>query len=167
MATCAICEQPITQSQRCAISDTEVMHRQCVRPNSRTVLQRARRDRDAALERVAILERERSERQVQVANERRESRAREQATTQELSDARAKIRRQALDNNRLRAENDDLNDLLNLLRAQSVAAAPPRAQRMADTPPPSVMVNSPTPPTPEDTRDATEIRMALLELDPS
>lgn len=41
MATCAICELPITKLQRLVVQDTEVLHRTCATTGRATALQRA------------------------------------------------------------------------------------------------------------------------------
>jgi hypothetical protein len=157
MAICAVCQQPIVTPDRFVIDGTEVMHRACARTGQRTVLQRALVKLADAESRAATDHRLLVEAQTKIAELQRQGREQAQDKRRIQEDHRHLVRVRDLhraETERAIAERDAARRELALhqtLARQTpvvtTAAAPDPAHSGADA------------------RDATEVRMSLLELD--
>lgn len=173
MATCAICQQPLTREQGIAIAGSETFHKACVRQHgiSNSVVARLRA-RLAELETAAVRTQEDLRRRLdevtsklkEVARSKVELEQRMQDMHRVENDLALKKLELASVRSELRTARDELrqSEDLSIELAQERDAARREAalhQLLAQQAP----VQKSTPE--HDERDATEVRFSLLELD--
>jgi len=159
-ALCAACEQPITRRHEFVLNGTECFHRACVNQFHRARSIRQQRELNAANAR-AMEERDAVER---ARGEIRDLEQRLERAQQELRKSEQRSHQAALSASILQQVAMEHEDTIGALRRELAglrAVAVIRDVRVA----PAAPIEESS--TEKDTRDATEIRFSLLEIDPT